>query len=58
MLDLRHHENKGQYLEGTGSIVLDRIQKIAYVSLSERTHLKLAQFWAKEMGSVLELDTA
>jgi len=38
-------ENEGIYLEGTGSMVLDRDQKIAYACLSIRTQEKaLAQF--------------
>jgi len=36
--DLTHHELQGAYLEGTGSMVLDRINKIAYAAISERTH--------------------
>ncbi len=35
---VRAHENKGQYLEGTGSLVLDRVNKIAYACRSPRTH--------------------
>ncbi len=36
-----HHENEGKYLEGTGSMVLDRTHRVAYASLSERTHIQL-----------------
>lgn len=31
-------ENNGRCLEGTGSLVLDHVNKIAYASLSQRTH--------------------
>lgn len=39
IVDLSHHEKKYHYLEGTGSLVLDRSNRIAYASLSSRTHL-------------------
>jgi hypothetical protein len=38
VVDLSAHENDGQYLEGTGSMVLDRIGHVAYACLSSRTH--------------------
>jgi hypothetical protein len=38
-VDLSYRENGGQYLEGTGSLVLDRTRRVAYASLSPRTHL-------------------
>jgi hypothetical protein len=38
-LDLSHLESAGQYLEGTGSLVLDRKQRLAYANLSPRTDL-------------------
>ena len=39
VVDLSHHEDDGQYLEGTGSMVLDRSGRVAYACLSSRTHL-------------------
>lgn len=39
ILDLSEHENAGHYLEGTGSMVLDRSNRIAYACLSSRTQL-------------------
>lgn len=36
--DLAHHETEGRFLEGTGSIVFDHQQKIAFAAISERTH--------------------
>jgi hypothetical protein len=36
-LDLSHREGDGQYLEGTGSLVLDRKNHVAYANLSPRT---------------------
>ncbi len=35
---VRAHENKGEFLEGTGSLVLDRVNKVAYACRSPRTH--------------------
>ena len=39
VIDLSHHEKEGHFLEGTGSMVLDRVNRIAYACLSSRTHL-------------------
>ena len=39
IVDLSDHETAGHYLEGTGSMVLDRVNRIAYACLSSRTHL-------------------
>ncbi len=49
LLDLTWHENEGKYLEGTGSLVLDHIQRIAYACTSPRTHPDLVREWAQEM---------
>jgi hypothetical protein len=38
-VDLRHREDEAQFLEGTGSLVLDRTHRIAYAALSPRTDL-------------------
>lgn len=35
--DLSHHENEGRFLEGTGSIVFDHVNGIAYAGISPRT---------------------
>lgn len=37
VIDLTHWENDGQFLEGTGSMVLDRDKRIAYCCRSPRT---------------------
>ena len=39
IIDLSPHEDDGHYLEGTGSLVLDRVNRIAYACLSARTSL-------------------
>jgi hypothetical protein len=38
-VDLTHRETEGEFLEGTGSMVLDRTNRIAYACLSPRTDL-------------------
>jgi hypothetical protein len=44
-VDLTSFEGRGEYLEGTGSLVLDRERRIAYACLSPRTHAApLAEF--------------
>lgn len=50
ILDLSAHENEGQYLEGTGSLVLDRVNRIAYAGLSSRTHLEALGDFAQRMN--------
>jgi hypothetical protein len=39
VVDLTSHEHDGKFLEGTGSLVLDRVHRIAYACLSPRTDL-------------------
>lgn len=39
VVDLSHHEDQGHFLEGTGSMVLDRANRVAYACLSSRTQL-------------------
>lgn len=49
ILDLSAHEDAEQYLEGTGSLVLDRVHRIAYACLSSRTHLDALGDFAQRM---------
>lgn len=49
LLDLTHFEGEGLYLEGTGSLVLDHAERVAYACASPRTHPALVTEWAKEM---------
>ena len=49
-LDLSHYEERNQFLEGTGSMVLDREHKLAYACLSERTHPKPLKEFCDIMG--------
>jgi hypothetical protein len=39
IVDLSGHEQTGHFLEGTGSMVLDRANRVAYACLSSRTQL-------------------
>jgi hypothetical protein len=48
--DLSYSELDGRYLEGTGSLVLDRVNRIAYAGLSPRTDGRLLQDWAGRAG--------
>jgi hypothetical protein len=49
-LDLTHHEAEGRFLEGTGSLVLDHVNRLAYACRSERTHEALVEEWCRTMG--------
>jgi hypothetical protein len=48
-IDLTAYEKKQQYLEGTGSIVLDRDKKIAYACVSPRTDENLFYEYCRVM---------
>ena len=50
VIDLTAHENAGHYLEGTGSLVLDRSNRVAYACVSTRTHLDPLGDFAQRMG--------
>lgn len=50
VLDLGGLEGRGWYLEGTGSLVLDRPRHVAYAALSPRTHAGAAQCFAAMTG--------
>ena len=49
ILDLTKHEDAGHYLEGTGSMVLDRPNRVAYACLSSRTQLAPLGDFAQQM---------
>jgi hypothetical protein len=51
-IDLSNHENKNAFLEGTGSMVLDRENKIAYACLSPRTDKDVLDDFCHQMGFV------
>ncbi len=48
--DFRAAEQNGQFLESTGSLCLDRVNRIAYVALSGRTDEALAREWGAQTG--------
>lgn len=39
IVDLTHFEQQGKFLEGTGSLVFDRMNRVAFACLSPRTHI-------------------
>ncbi len=49
IVDFSHHEQDGSFLEGTGSLVLDRVNRIAYACLSSRTHLEVLGEFAQRL---------
>lgn len=50
VVDLTSHEAAGQYLEGTGSLVLDRRGRVAYAARSVRTHDAVIAHFCAELG--------
>jgi hypothetical protein len=50
VIDYSRFENSGCCLEGTGSLVLDYVNRIAYVSLSKRSNLKIVRRFAQDFG--------
>lgn len=50
IIDLTHWEKQQKYLEGTGSLVLDREHRVAYACRSPRTHEDVLRDWAKQLG--------
>ena len=49
-IDYSHFETAEKFLEGTGSMVLDRQNRIAYACVSPRTHLNLLEEFCLEFG--------
>jgi hypothetical protein len=49
-IDFSFYENEKHFLEGTGSMVLDRDDRIAYACLSPRTDEKVLKDFGKTMG--------
>ena len=50
IIDMSYLEDKQEYLEGTGSMILDHVNKISYACLSSRTHKKALLDFSKKMG--------
>jgi hypothetical protein len=50
ILDFTHFEKENKFLEGTGSLVLDRSNRIAYACVSSRTNEEVLNAWTKQMN--------
>jgi hypothetical protein len=48
-VDLTHREAEEKYLEGTGSVVLDRVNRVAYACSSPRTDLDVLGEFAQQL---------
>lgn len=48
--DLTEYEAQNIFLEGTGSLVLDRVNKTAYMAESNRSSISLASKWSQLRG--------
>jgi hypothetical protein len=48
IIDLSAAENDGLFLEGTGSMVLDRVNRVIYAALSSRTHMSVLADFAQQ----------
>ncbi|MEL6449440.1 MAG: arginine deiminase-related protein [Pseudomonadota bacterium] len=49
VVDLSPAEDEGRYLEGTGSLVLDRVNRVAYACRASRTNAQVLEAFASEM---------
>jgi len=49
LIDLSLHEAANQFLEGTGSLVLDRVHRMAYACLSPRTDVEVLGEFAQRL---------
>lgn len=50
LVDFTEFEEHEKYLEGTGSMVLDRIHKLAYAALSQRTDQKALEHFCEQFA--------
>jgi hypothetical protein len=50
VVDLSHYEQQNRFLEGTGSIIFDHDNKVAYACLSPRTDQQLFEEVCRELG--------
>lgn len=48
-IDLSFYEQENKFLEGTGSLILDRENQLAYACLSSRTNPEILEDFAKKM---------
>lgn len=54
-IDLTAHEREGRFLEGTGSLVLDHVERVAYACRSPRTDERVLGEWCETMGYTAEV---
>ena len=58
IVDLTFFEQDNQFLEGTGSLILDRINGVAYACRSQRTHQIPLGYFGKLMGfEIVDFDS-
>ena len=50
LLDLTSYEKRNLFLEGTGSLILDRNEHLAYACQSPRTCEEVLEEWSSKMG--------
>lgn len=50
MVDYSVYEKENRFLEGTGSMILDRTNRVAYAALSPRTDAELFQWFCNDFG--------
>lgn len=50
IIDFSHHEDQNRFLEGTGSMILDRPNKIVYIAISLRTDENILAEFCSEFG--------
>jgi len=50
VIDYSAFEDKGSCLEGTGSLVFDHLNKVVYVSISNRSNPQMVQRFAEDFG--------
>jgi hypothetical protein len=50
IVDLTGHERRGRFLEGTGSLILDRPARRAFASIGPRTHPEVVAEFDRELG--------
>ncbi|KAL4493583.1 hypothetical protein ABPG72_004076 [Tetrahymena utriculariae] len=47
---VQNFQHNGQILEGTGSLIIDRVKRRAYCNISQRANPEIFQKWAQENG--------
>ena len=55
IIDFTEFESHNKFLEGTGSIVLDRVNRKAYAALSDRTDARALEHFCDQLGRTRRL---